>query len=75
MEPISRDCVLWNMKCLRLNCILSDGYVDAFIGGLQVLDKYGNSYDDDEDKDGAGNCINNGGKGDIHLNKTIMETE
>lgn len=40
-----------------------------------MLDKYGNSNDDDEDKDGSGNCINNGGKGDIHLNKTIIETE
>lgn len=46
-----------------------------FIGGLQVLDKYGNSNDDDEDKDGSSNCISISGKGDIHLSKTIMEPE
>jgi hypothetical protein len=31
MELISWDRVLWNVKGLRLNCILSDGYVDAFL--------------------------------------------
>lgn len=46
-----------------------------FIGGLLVLDKYGNSSDDDEDKDGSHDYINNCGKGDIHLNKTIIETK
>lgn len=40
-----------------------------------MLDKYGNSNDDDEDKDGSGNCINNGGKGDIYFNKIIIEIE
>ncbi|XP_076784336.1 low-density lipoprotein receptor-related protein 1B-like [Arvicanthis niloticus] len=38
------------------------------IRGLQVLDKYGSSNDDDEDKDGSGNCINNSGK-DETLNR------
>lgn len=46
-----------------------------YVGGLRVLDKYGNSLDDDEDRDGSDNYINNGGKGDIHLNKTILKTE
>lgn len=46
-----------------------------FIGGLLVPDKYGNSSDDYEDKDSSGDYINNCRKGDIHLNKTITETE
>lgn len=45
------------------------------VGGLCMLDKYGNSLDDDEDRDGSDDNINNSGKGDIHLNKTILETE
>lgn len=46
-----------------------------FMGGLRVLDKSGNSGDDDEDKDGSSDYINNCGKGEIHLHKTITETE